>query len=136
MATLETHLAYVRTDIDEIDRLSHAGLRGLSMVLTRRTSVEPGIPVGVDPEDDELAFFPLIYWPVDARQADLSTTALTKIDTFMKNGGTILFDTRDQGIAIPGARGDSAGGPGLQRLREILSQLNIPPLQTVPRGMC
>ena len=134
MATLETHLAYVRTDIDEIDRLSHAGLRGLSMVLTRRTSVEPGIPVGVDLEVDELAFFPLIYWPVDARQADLSTTALAKIDTFMKNGGTILFDTRDQGIAIPGARDDSTGGPGLQRLREILGQLNIPPLQTVPEG--
>ena len=41
-------------------------------------------------------FFPLIYWPMTVRQQMLSEKALSRIDAYMKNGGTILFDTRDQ----------------------------------------
>jgi hypothetical protein len=30
----------------------------------QRTAFEPGEPMAVDPAEDELAFFPLIYWPM------------------------------------------------------------------------
>jgi hypothetical protein len=47
----------------------------------------------------------------------------------MKNGGTILFDTRDQQDG--GAR-NLFEGRGSGRLRQILSGLDVPPLMPVP----
>jgi hypothetical protein len=44
---------------------------------------------------DELSFFPLIYWPIVPSAQHPSQEALTRIDAYMKQGGTVLFDTRD-----------------------------------------
>src|SRR5690625_585962 len=60
----ETRLAYLVTGNSEQDEMSRAGLWGLSQMLMRRTTIEPAEPIGVRPGQDELAFFPLIYWPV------------------------------------------------------------------------
>src|SRR6185437_11011159 len=94
-ATLQTHLAYIITGDADVDAISKAGLQGLSLFLAQRTALEPGEPIGLDPARDELAFFPLIYWPVLPNQSKPSQQALDRIDTYMKNGGTVLFDTRD-----------------------------------------
>ena len=60
--------------------------------------------MGVDLEKDDLSFFPLLYWPMDPREKDLSPQALSKIADYMRNGGTILFDTRDLTLgAVRGA---------------------------------
>jgi hypothetical protein len=135
-ATLETRLAYVVTGNATLDTISASGLRGLSDVLKRRTAIEPGEPVGVDIESDELVFFPLLYWPIDPSQQDLSDAALAKIDSFMKTGGTIIFDTRDQQTVelntTTFSRGPSADGPGVRRLREVLRKLDLPALTPVP----
>jgi hypothetical protein len=109
--------------------MSRAGLRGLTDTLARRTSVEAGEPVEVDVEVDDLMFFPLLYWPVTPAQAELSPKALAKIDTYMKTGGTILFDTRDQGQIATNVQGV---GPGTLRLRQLLAKLDLPPLLPVP----
>ena len=129
-ATLETRLAFVRTGLQQVDDLSYAGLWGLTDMLRRRTSVEGAEPMGVDLEQDDILFFPLLYWPVVPEQPDLSDAALAKLDRYMKTGGTILFDTRDQDGA--GAVGFSRAGPGQQRLRQILRRLDVPPLIPVP----
>ena len=50
----------------------------------------------------------------------------------MKQGGTVLFDTRDAVEAPPGPGGASRG-PGMLALRAILSSLDIPELEPVPR---
>ena len=50
----------------------------------------------------------------------------------MKQGGTVLFDTRDAIEAPPGDNGASQT-PGMQTLRELLSSLDIPELEPVPR---
>jgi hypothetical protein len=121
-ATTATKLAYVRTGDAELDHLSEAGLYGLSLVLNRRTAAEELAPLGVDLEKDELAFFPLLYWPVDPSQRALSEQAIRKLNDYMKNGGMVLFDTRDQ----------ASGGQGLKRLRELARGLDIPPLVPVP----
>ncbi len=78
-ASLETRLAYVVTGNGETDRISKAGLSGLSKVLNARTAVEPGEPMGIDPARDELVFFPLIYWPVLPDAHPLPDRVLAKL---------------------------------------------------------
>src|SRR5262249_3396835 len=129
-STLETRLAYVVTGDSEADNISKAGLAGLTLFLAQRTALEAGEPVGLDLEHDELAFFPLIYWPISPSAAKPSAQALAKIDAYMKQGGTVLFDTRDAVTAPPGGENRS---PGMLALRQILGSLDIPELEPVPK---
>jgi hypothetical protein len=131
-ATLETRLAYVITGDAEVDAISQSGLRELTIFLANRTALEAGDPIGVDIARDELAFFPLIYWPIVPGAPTPSPAALARIDAFMKGGGTVLFDTRDAIMAPPGPGGESRS-PGMLTLRSILSSLDIPELEPVPR---
>jgi hypothetical protein len=131
-ATLDTHLAYVVTGDGEADTVSKSGLSELTNVLARRTALEAGDPIGVDLEHDELAFFPIIYWPVVPGARKPSPQALEHVDAYMKQGGTVLFDTRDAVLAPPGPGGE-ARSPGMVELRGILSSLDIPELEPVPR---
>ncbi|HKA80670.1 MAG TPA: DUF4159 domain-containing protein [Xanthobacteraceae bacterium] len=131
-STHETRLAYIVTGDAEVDRISKAGLQGLTLFLAQRTALEAGEPIGLDPARDELAFYPLIYWPVVPSAAKPSREALEHIDAYMKQGGTVLFDTRDAVEAPPGPGGASRG-PGMQALRNILSSLDIPELEPVRR---
>lgn len=126
-ATTELRLAYVITGDTQLDRVSEAGLRGLSDTLFFRTSVEPTNPIGVNLETDELAFFPLLYWPISAEQPRPSSEAYAKLNTYLRSGGMILFDTRDANIA-----GFGASSPTGRRLQQLASPLDIPPLEPVP----
>lgn len=128
-ATTTTRLAYVLTGVRTVDDLALSGLQGLTAVLKQRTAVEPGEPMGVDIERDEIVFFPLLYWPLTADAPQPSTEALAKIDKYMKNGGTILFDTRDAATAVFSPAGVS---PETQSLRTLLANLDIPPIESVP----
>jgi hypothetical protein len=129
-ATLQTRLAYVVSGDTETDNISRAGLEGLSMFLAQRTALEPAEPIGIDITRDELAFFPMLYWPVlsSAQKPDAAT--LARIDAYMKRGGTIIFDTRDAFTTVPGSNDVS---PAVAKLREILAGLDIPELEPVPR---
>jgi hypothetical protein len=131
-ATSQTHLAYVVTGNADVDNIVKAGLSGLTLFLAQRTALEAGEPVGIDPARDELAFFPLIYWPVVPGVPKPPQSALNKIDAYMKQGGTVLFDTRDAIDTPPGPGGESRT-PGMQELRNILSSLDVPELEPVPR---
>jgi hypothetical protein len=128
-AISKTRIAYVLTGDAGIDSISRAGLEGLTRFIIDKTALEPGDPHGVDIARDELAFYPLIYWPIDAGAAMPSQEAIARIDEYMKEGGTVLFDTRDQY-----ATGIDAGSasPSTERLRDILADLNVPPLEPVP----
>jgi hypothetical protein len=131
-ATTQTRLAYVLTGNADVDSIVKAGMSGLTLFLAQRTALEAGDPVGVDPARDELAFFPLIYWPVVPGAPKPPQDAINRIDAYMKQGGTVLFDTRDAIEASPGDDGASQT-PGMQALRDILSSLDIPELEPVPR---
>ncbi len=131
-ATLQTRFAYVVSGDAEVDRVTKAGLHGLTLFLAQRTALEAGDPVGVDPAVDELAFYPLIYWSVVPGAARPSRQALEHIDAYMKKGGTVLFDTRDAIQAPPGPDGANRS-PGMLALRNILSALDIPDLEPVPK---
>ncbi len=129
-ATLQTHLAYIITGDAAVDEVSKAGLQGLTLFLAQRTALEALEPIGLDPSRDELAFFPLIYWPISPSAPKPSQAALEKIDSYMKRGGTVIFDTRDAVDAPPGPGGEMRG-PGMVALRSILSSLDIPELEPV-----
>ncbi len=131
-ATSQTRIAYVVTGNEDVDSIVKAGISGLTLFLAQRTALEAADPIGIDPARDELAFFPLIYWPVIAGAPKPSQEAINKLDAYMKQGGTVLFDTRDAIDAPPGANGESQT-PGMLTLREILGSLDIPELEPVPR---
>ena len=131
-SALETKLAYVVTGDQDVDTVSKAGLSGLTLFLAQRTALEAGEPIGLDLARDELVFYPLIYWPIVPGAARPSEEALKRIDSYMKQGGTVLFDTRDAVAAPPGSGGETRG-PGMLELRKILSSLDIPELEPVPR---
>jgi len=127
-ASLDTRLAYVITGVPETDAMSRAGLTGLGNALAERTSYTPPDPMGVNLETDDLTFFPLLYWPMEPRQRDLSPAALSKLSDYLRGGGTILIDTRD--LTLGAVRGP--GNPGEQTLKRLLGRLDLPPLAPVP----
>ncbi len=129
-SVLETHIAYVITGDAEIDRVSEEGLKGLGLILDDRTSVEAGEPIGVNIERDEIVFFPLLYWPVRADASVPSAEALARIDAYMKNGGTIFFDLREDGAGANALTG--GGSAAADALSRMLAKLDIPPLEPVP----
>jgi hypothetical protein len=124
-----THLAYVITGESDVDDISKRGLQGLSEFLTWRTTLEPGAPVGLDISKDELSFYPIIYWPISATAPMPSSAAISRIDAYMRAGGTVLFDTRDQFTSLGNGGGTSANG---ERLQAILANIDIPPLEPTP----
>ncbi len=128
-ATLSTRLAYVITGMSEIDDISRRGLIGLTAYITARTSLEPGPPVGIDISKDELSFYPLIYWPIDPAAALPDSKTMARVDAFMKKGGSVIFDTKD---ALSGGFGGVSVSDATLRLRQILADLDIPPLEPVP----
>ena len=127
-AALDTRLAYVVTGLPDVDQISKAGLTGLDQVLKARTSYEPQDPIGVDIARDDLSFYPLLYWPMDPREKNLSPDAISRLNNYMRLGGTILFDTRD--LTLGAVRGN--GSPGEQTLRRLTQGLDLPPLEPVP----
>lgn len=126
-AALDDRLAYVKTGHEETDAIVQLGLTGLTRALNNRTAFEPATPAALDLETDELSFYPLIYFAVEPQAPRPSARAMRRLDTFMKNGGTVLFDTRDAVITPSG--GVSPAG---ELLQELLSGLDIPPLEPVP----
>lgn len=128
-ASLRVHFAYVITGDSERDRLSRAGLFGLSRECRRRTSLEPADPLGVDLERDDLSVYPLIYWPIAADAPPPSEAALSRIERFMASGGLLIVDTQDGEVR-------SAGVETTEQVaaRQILRRMNIPPLEPVTPG--
>jgi len=128
-AISKTRIAYVLTGVPGDDSISRAGLEGLTRFLIEKTALEPGAPAGVDISKDELSFYPLIYWPIDPAAPMPSQAAIARIDAYMQQGGTVLFDTRDQ---FANGIGADSTSPATERLRDILANLNVPPLEPVP----
>jgi hypothetical protein len=118
-AALDARLAYVVTGDPAVDETSRAGLAALSRQLARRTTATLAEPAGVDPERDALAVYPLIYWPLTARQSGLSDKAQSSLNDFLRHGGMLLIDSRDGGTATP------------DRLRQLTKGIDIPPLAPV-----
>ena len=125
-AANEVALAYVATGDDAVDEVSRQGLLGLSQILRQRTSVEPGAPVAVALDRDDLSVLTLLYWPITAEQPAPGPQAYLRLNHYLRSGGMILFDTRDGDVA-------GLGGPDMsQALQRLAAPLDIPPLAPLP----
>ena len=124
--TQEIALGYIITGNKRVDQISAEGLEGLSRVLSARTSVEPAAPFGLDLEEDELSFFPLLYWPITQGQPTPSSVAYAQLNTYLRSGGVILFDTRDGDLS-----GLRSGANAM--LVELTRPLDIPRLEPVAK---
>ena len=61
-----------------------------------------------------------------------SQNAIRRLDAYMKNGGTVLFDTKDANtLSVTGNA--SAPTPATLYLRQILATLDIPELEPLPQ---
>jgi len=124
---LATRLAYVITGDTTLDEASRDGLQGLSLFLQDHTAIEPDEPVGVDLETDSLALYPLIYWPMPTQGQAPSASALARLETYMRNGGLVVFDTRDAA-----ANNSANASAETTFLQSLLSGLSLPPLEEIP----
>jgi len=127
----QTRLAYIITGNRQTDETSKTGLEALANFIEQRTTINPGTVVGLDPEKDELAFYPLLYWPMEPDSPMPSPQTIERIGAYMQHGGTVLFDTRDQ--LNEGLRLDNSASLPTKRLRAILAGLDIPPLEPAPQ---
>ena len=126
-AALSVRFAYVETGEPSIDRVTRAGLEGLTREAIRRSALEPASPVGVDIERQDLSVYPLLYWVVSPGMDIPSDGALSALETFMSQGGLLIIDTRD------GERQTEASETSEEDLlRRILLRMNIPPLEPLP----
>ncbi len=126
LPALATRLGYVLTGDPRVDGVSRAGLLGLSAYVNRRTAASLADPAGVVPGEDDLAFYPLLYWPVTPDAAP-NPTAVAALNDYTSRGGIILIDTRGGGTE--GAGTGAGFNPGTDAaLRRISAGLQVPPL--------
>ena len=125
-AALTTRLAYIESGDPSVDDLAEQGLAALSRELYRRTAVEPAAPESVDPDTDDLSVYSFLYWPIAPDAPTPSDAALANIENFMRFGGLLLIDTRDDERFV--GAGSTPESTALQR---ILGALDIPPLAPV-----
>ena len=123
-AALELRLAYVETGNRQVDRATRAGLQGLSLSLFRRSSVEPAEPHAVNLETDNLQVYPLLFMVLPDNPAPFSETAMSRLNAYLREGGSLFIDTR---------QGDRfASSEGFDSVRLVFAGLDAPPLTPVP----
>ena len=123
-AALNMRLAYIETGDARTDRATKAGLEGLSLVLFRRSSVEPAAPHAINLETDALDVYPALFLSLPENPTPFSPAAVARLNAYMRNGGALFIDTR---------RGGTVGGENsFEGLDEILAGLDTPPLAPVP----
>ena len=125
-AALATRLAYIVTGDRQADEVSRQGLVGLSDYVNRRTAAGLAEPVALRPGQDDLSFYPLLYWVVLPDAPEPAPGAVAALNAFMRNGGIILFDTRNEGSG----EGVSLGADAA--LRRLTRNLQVPPLAPLP----
>ncbi|MEM1382164.1 MAG: DUF4159 domain-containing protein [Pseudomonadota bacterium] len=121
-AAAETTLGYIVTGDQRIDRVSKQAMAGLGFQLSRRTAVEPGPPMGVEPEEDELNLYPVLYWPLTGG-TEPTDVMLERLATYLQGGGLLLIDTQNGRAGFDGA--------SAAVMRQIARALSLPPLEPI-----
>jgi hypothetical protein len=121
-AAAQVTLGYVSTGDAATDRISKQGLFGLTHQLILRTSIDHATTAPIDLEKDELAFYPLIYWPISASAQPLSDQAKAKVNRYLSTGGMILIDTK------------AGAGGGRVNIGKLIDGIDVPTLVPVPPG--
>jgi hypothetical protein len=118
----DTRLGYIVSGDSTVDGIAKSGLEGLSDYVNRRTAATLYEPDAVQPGQTDLSVYPLLYWPITADAAQLTTAQTAALNDYMSRGGIILIDTRDSGSGAGFAPGTE------DALKRISRGLIIPPL--------
>ncbi len=121
---LETRLAYVVTGDAQVDDVARSGLAGLSAYVNARTAAVLAEPAAVVPGNDDLSFYPLLYWPLSADAPDPGPAMVAALNDYTAHGGIILIDTRDGGSGSGMAPGTEATLARIGRAGGLI----VPPL--------
>lgn len=131
-AALHTRLAYILTPDPTINAASKQGLEGLSKFINDRTSLQLASPQGVNPSKDNLAFYPILYWPITA---DLQPDSQRNdaLNNYIAHGGLLVLDTQghDSSASIEPLHVDQFAGEASgtsQALKSATEGLKIPAL--------
>ena len=132
-ATVETHSPMSSPATPRSTRSARPGLAGLTFSSPSAPRSKRASPIGLDIARDELAFFPLIYWPVVPNAAKPSPAALVAHRRLHEAGRhrAVRHPRRDHGPARPRRREPQRRAS--LALRSILASLDIPELEPVPR---
>jgi len=122
--TSKTYLAYIETGNSTIDHVSQLGLVSLARMLQKRTSLDEVGVAGVNPDRDELTFFPLIYWPITPAATPLAPEAARRVNEYLHHGGMILFDSGIEG----------GGALPVNVMQSLLPGVDVPPLMRIPEN--
>jgi hypothetical protein len=124
---LMPRLAAIVTGDAATDRLARAGLAGLSEYVNRHTAATLAAPDAVTPGEQDLSFYPLLYWPITKDADPLPEAARKALNAYMAHGGIVVLDT---GGGEVGDGGSGAGfAPGTaEALHRVTEGLAIPPL--------
>ena len=121
-STAETTLGYIITGARDIDTKSERGVFGLGQALSRLTAIEPGPPVGLRPGQDEMSFYPVIYWPLTEGTVP-EQSGLDALADYIRTGGMLIIDTQNGSSGF--------GGASASQMRRVARALNLPPLAPV-----
>jgi len=119
---IDTRLGYIVSGDPQVDAIAKAGLEGLSEYVNARTAATLFEPDAVQPGQTDLSLYPLLYWPIIADAADLTSAQTAALNDFMSRGGIIVIDTRESGSGAGFAPGTE------DALKRLAHGLIVPPL--------
>lgn len=90
----ETKIGYILTNNSLIDENSRNGLMQISKFVSKKTASILNKPEGINLQNQELFYYPLIYWPLINTNIKLSSEESKKINSFLKDGGLLLVDCK------------------------------------------
>lgn len=117
-------LAYIITNDEHINNEAKQGLEALAKAMTMRTNAEVAEVVGIHPNSDELAFYPIIYWLLPDNPQSLDEKSTKALDFYMQNGGVVFIDTKGKGKSIKASQ---------DAVKAALNGLHVPPLEKTPQ---
>lgn len=125
-AALEIRLAHILTGDAPTDEAAQQGLEGLTRFVNHRSTAHLGAPVGVTAGRDDLAFYPLIYWPI-LPSSQTSPAQNAALNSYMHHGGLLFIDEMGAGSTL-----DSSDGNATRKaIKRVTAELDIPPLTTI-----
>ncbi|MED5423642.1 MAG: DUF4159 domain-containing protein [Pseudomonadota bacterium] len=87
------NLAYVETSNPIVNAMAQKGLQYVANALTQRTALLNVRVVGVNIAKDDLAFYPLLYWPIENQTLDDESYA--RSNDYINTGGMLFIDIRN-----------------------------------------
>jgi hypothetical protein len=132
-AALQTELGYVTTGDAAADAITADGLAALSASVSLHTSVQLAAPASLTPGQDDLSFYPLIYWALSPNETPLTAAGCEALQTYMSKGGLLIIDTPGGDSTGTGSGAGFATGVNATFARDTAC-LTLPPLEPLAPG--